>query len=211
MRKLTAIALAGGRHRRNRPFLAERSIVYVRVPCNERNRRANRRRPRRAVQESRSSPRRRPLRYGRRVAQGVSVERGPPRQCKYRFTPRTPCAGRDVSCDCRGSSGARNPAARVFCGLQEADTRACRIVARSVRAARRLLGPVRGSKRRLAPGAHRVEGGVIAGAGSVAVVQFRTLKRGESPLAINGVTYVVEGRQNESSNPVAYEGTITVE
>ena len=56
-----------------------------------------------------------------------------------------------------------------------------------------------------------MEGGVIAGAGSVAVVQFRALGRGVSPLAINGVTYVVEGRQHESNDPVAYEGTITVE
>lgn len=55
------------------------------------------------------------------------------------------------------------------------------------------------------------EGGLIVGAGSVAVVQFRTLRRGVSPLAINGVRYVVEGRQNESNDPVAYEGTITVE
>ena len=55
------------------------------------------------------------------------------------------------------------------------------------------------------------EGGVIAGAGSVATVQFRAVRRGVSPLAINGVRYVVEGRQNESNDPVAYEGTITVE
>jgi hypothetical protein len=55
------------------------------------------------------------------------------------------------------------------------------------------------------------EGGLIVGAGSVAVVQFRTVRRGVSPLAINGVRYVVEGRQNESNDPVAYEGTITVE
>jgi hypothetical protein len=55
------------------------------------------------------------------------------------------------------------------------------------------------------------EGGVIAGAGSAAVVQFRTVRRGVSPLAINTVTYVIEGRQNESNDPVAYEGTITVE
>jgi len=55
------------------------------------------------------------------------------------------------------------------------------------------------------------EGGLIVGAGSVAVVQFRAVRRGESPLAINGVRYVVEGRQNESNDPVAYEGTITVE
>jgi len=55
------------------------------------------------------------------------------------------------------------------------------------------------------------EGGVIAGAGSVGIVQFRTLRRGVSPLAINGVTYVADGSQNESSNPIAYEGTITVE
>jgi hypothetical protein len=55
------------------------------------------------------------------------------------------------------------------------------------------------------------EGGVIFGSGSVAVVQFRTLRRGESPLAIIGVRYVVVGRQNESNDPIAYEGTITVD
>ena len=55
------------------------------------------------------------------------------------------------------------------------------------------------------------DGSLIAGAGSVAVVQFRAVRRGVSPLAINGVRYVVEGRQNESNDPVAYEGTITVE
>ena len=55
------------------------------------------------------------------------------------------------------------------------------------------------------------EGGVIAGAGSVAVVEFRALRRGVSPLAVNSVTYVAAGSQKESNNPVAYEGTITVE
>jgi len=55
------------------------------------------------------------------------------------------------------------------------------------------------------------EGGVVAGAGSVAVVEFRTLRRGVSPLAINGVTYVAAGSQNELNTPVAYEGTVTVE
>ena len=55
------------------------------------------------------------------------------------------------------------------------------------------------------------EGGVLAGVGSVAVVQFRALRRGVSSLEVDTVRYVVEGRQNESNDPVAYEGTITVE
>ena len=56
-----------------------------------------------------------------------------------------------------------------------------------------------------------LEGGVLAGAGSVAVVEFQARTRGVSPLAIHDVTYVAEGRQTESIVPVAFEGTINVE
>jgi hypothetical protein len=56
-----------------------------------------------------------------------------------------------------------------------------------------------------------VEGSVLAGAGSVAVLEFQARKRGVSPLAIHGVTYVGAGRQNPANTPTAYEGSITVE
>jgi hypothetical protein len=55
------------------------------------------------------------------------------------------------------------------------------------------------------------ENGVIAGAGSVAVLEFQAQKRGVSPLAIQGVTYFEDGRQGTMNRPTAYEGTITVE
>ena len=40
---------------------------------------------------------------------------------------------------------------------------------------------------------------------------FRRSGRGVSPLSVQGVTYVEDGRQNASNMPTAYEGTITVE
>ena len=55
------------------------------------------------------------------------------------------------------------------------------------------------------------DNGLIAGAGSLAVVEFQALGRGVSPLSVQGVTYVEDGRQNASNMPTAYEGTITVE
>ena len=39
-----------------------------------------------------------------------------------------------------------------------------------------------------------LESGVIAGAGSVAVLEFQALKRGVSPLSVQDVTYVEDGR-----------------
>ena len=56
-----------------------------------------------------------------------------------------------------------------------------------------------------------VESGVIAGAGSIAVVEFQALRRGVSQLSIEGVTYVEDGRQVGTNVPTAYEGSITVE
>ena len=56
-----------------------------------------------------------------------------------------------------------------------------------------------------------VESSVLAGAGSVAVLEFQALRPGVSPLSIQGVTYVEDGRQNTSNMPTAYEGSITVE
>ena len=44
-----------------------------------------------------------------------------------------------------------------------------------------------------------LESGVIAGAGSVAVLEFQALKRGVSPLSVNGVTYVEDGRQDTAN------------
>jgi hypothetical protein len=56
-----------------------------------------------------------------------------------------------------------------------------------------------------------LEGGVLAGAGSVAVIEFQALKRGVSPVAIHGVSYFGDGNPTESNTPTAYEGSITVE
>ena len=57
----------------------------------------------------------------------------------------------------------------------------------------------------------RMDTGVIAGAGSIAVVEFQALRRGVSPLSVEGVTFVEDGRQDTSNTPTAYEGSITVE
>jgi hypothetical protein len=57
----------------------------------------------------------------------------------------------------------------------------------------------------------RVESGVVAGAGTIAALQFQALARGASPLAIEDVSYVEDGRQETVNRPTAYEGTITVE
>jgi cohesin domain-containing protein len=56
-----------------------------------------------------------------------------------------------------------------------------------------------------------LESGVIAGAGSVAVLEFQALKRGVSPLSVQGVTYFEDGRQDPSTLPTAHEGSITIE
>ena len=56
-----------------------------------------------------------------------------------------------------------------------------------------------------------LESGVIAGAGSVAVLEFQALKRGVSPLSVNDVTYVEDGGQDTATTPEVYEGSITVD
>jgi cytoskeletal protein RodZ len=56
-----------------------------------------------------------------------------------------------------------------------------------------------------------LDNGVIAGAGSVVVLEFEALKRGVSPLTVHSVTYVESGRQDTLTSPAGYEGTITVE
>ena len=57
----------------------------------------------------------------------------------------------------------------------------------------------------------RVETGVLAGAGTIAALEFEALARGASPLAIQDVTYVEDGSQRTVNRPTAYEGTVTVE
>ena len=120
--------------------------------------------------------------------------------------------GGHFSCDDRGASPAGNPAARVLGDVQAVDTAARRIVARRVRAARR-HAPAQFEE--VSDGSLLVrmdlESGVIAGAGSIAVVEFQALRRGVSPLAVEGVTYVEDGRQDATNMPTAYEGSITVE
>lgn len=56
-----------------------------------------------------------------------------------------------------------------------------------------------------------VESGVIAGAGSVAVLEFRALRRGGSPLSVHSVTYVEHGSQDTTAAPTSHDGSITVE
>ena len=57
----------------------------------------------------------------------------------------------------------------------------------------------------------RVDSGVVAGAGSIAVLEFETRGKGVSPLAIETVTYVEDGRDGTVNRATAYEGSITVE
>jgi hypothetical protein len=58
----------------------------------------------------------------------------------------------------------------------------------------------------------RFETGVVAGAGTIAALEFRAVGQGISPLAIETVTYAVDGHPERPMNrPTAYEGSITVE
>jgi general secretion pathway protein D len=57
----------------------------------------------------------------------------------------------------------------------------------------------------------RVDSGVVAGAGSIAVLEFEATARGESPLAIQDVTYVEDSRNAPVNRATVYEGSITVE
>lgn len=56
-----------------------------------------------------------------------------------------------------------------------------------------------------------LESGVIAGAGTIAVIEFQAIRLGLSPLSVQGVTFIEDGRQDASNVPTAYEGSITVE
>jgi hypothetical protein len=56
-----------------------------------------------------------------------------------------------------------------------------------------------------------LESGVIAGAGSVAVLEFRARKRGVSPLSVHDVTYVEDGRPDTATVATMHEGSITVD
>jgi hypothetical protein len=55
------------------------------------------------------------------------------------------------------------------------------------------------------------ESGVIAGAGSVAVLEFQARKRGVSPLLVHDMTVVEYGSQDTANVPDAYERSIIVD
>ena len=56
-----------------------------------------------------------------------------------------------------------------------------------------------------------LETGVIAGAGSVAVLEFQARKRGISPLSVQDVTYVEGGGQDTATTPEVHERSVTVD
>jgi hypothetical protein len=56
-----------------------------------------------------------------------------------------------------------------------------------------------------------LESGVIAGAGSIAVLEFRALRRGVSPLSVQDVTHIEVGGQDASATPTQHERSITVD
>ena len=84
-----------------------------------------------------------------------------------------------------------------------------RIVGGRVPPARRRLCAFRGGKRWLPP-CPAGEGG-SSPAPATLPCWISALKRGESPLAVQGVTYVEDGRHDASNIPTAYEGSLTVE
>jgi hypothetical protein len=56
-----------------------------------------------------------------------------------------------------------------------------------------------------------LDNGGVVGTGSVAVLEFRAMNPGESPLTIQSVTYVESGHEKSSTTPAGYEGTVTVD
>ena len=56
-----------------------------------------------------------------------------------------------------------------------------------------------------------LDNGGVVGTGSVAVLDFRAMNSGESPLTIHSVSYLESGHQDSSTTPAGYEGTITVD
>ena len=56
-----------------------------------------------------------------------------------------------------------------------------------------------------------LESGFIAGAGSVAVLEFQARRRGVSPLSVQDVTYVEDGGQDRATTPEVHEGSVTVD
>ncbi len=56
-----------------------------------------------------------------------------------------------------------------------------------------------------------LDNGGVVGTGSVAVLEFRAMNPGESPLTIHSVTYIESGHEESSTTPVGYEGTVTVD
>jgi hypothetical protein len=56
-----------------------------------------------------------------------------------------------------------------------------------------------------------LDNGGVVGTGSVAVLEFRAMNPGKSPLAIHSVSYVESGHEESSTTSVGYEGTVTVD
>jgi hypothetical protein len=56
-----------------------------------------------------------------------------------------------------------------------------------------------------------LDNGGVVGTGSVAVLEFRAMNPGDSPLTIHSVGYQESGHQDSSTTPAGYEGTITVD
>ncbi|HWZ74836.1 MAG TPA: cohesin domain-containing protein [Casimicrobiaceae bacterium] len=56
-----------------------------------------------------------------------------------------------------------------------------------------------------------LDNGGVVGTGSVAVLEFRAMNPGDSPLTIHSVSYLESGHQDSSTTPAGYEGTITVD
>jgi hypothetical protein len=54
----------------------------------------------------------------------------------------------------------------------------------------------------------RVETGVLAGAGTIAALEFEGARAGRVALAIQDVTYVEDGPPGHVNRPTVYEGSI---
>jgi hypothetical protein len=54
-------------------------------------------------------------------------------------------------------------------------------------------------------------GAAIAGAGSVAILQFQALKPGTSPVTVDSITFVESGRPGTSTTDAVHQGLVTVD
>ncbi len=54
-------------------------------------------------------------------------------------------------------------------------------------------------------------GAAIAGSGSVAILQFQTLKAGTSPVTVDSITFVESGRPGTSTTDAVHQGLVTVD